>query len=148
MLCVFSPALAGEDDVVVERLRPDTSAFTDSSGFGDPGQYVLRDQAAWGDLWKRVHARSHPVPPLPEIDFGREIVVVVALGHRPSSGYAIRVGHAYKEGPKTVVVVQTESPAAGCIVLAAMTSPVDIARLPAPDGPVEFRIESTIRDCN
>jgi hypothetical protein len=76
------------------------------------------------------------------------MVVVAALGRRPSGGYAIRIDRAYEEGEKTVIVVQTESPAAGCVVLAAMTSPVDIARLPAPDGPVVFRVESTIRDCN
>ena len=148
MLCAFSPAFAGEDDMVVERLRPDTSAFTNSSGIDEPGQYVLHDAAGWGDLWKRVHARSHPVPPLPEVDFSREMVAVAALGRRPSSGYAVWIGRAYREGSTTVIVVHTESPASGCVVLAAMTNPVDIARLPASDGPVEFRVESTIRDCN
>jgi len=143
-----SPAVAGGDSIAVERLRPDAPAFTLNSGLDERGQFVARDAVEWASIWQRVHARSRPSPPPPEVDFGREIVVVAAVGRQRSGGYAIRIDRAYLEGAKTIIVVREESPASGCVVVAAMTSPVDIARLPALDGPVEFRVESIVRDCN
>jgi hypothetical protein len=40
-----------------------------------------------------------------------------------------------------------EAPANGCIVGGAMTSPVDIVRLPLLADLVEFRFESDVREC-
>jgi hypothetical protein len=148
MLCAFQPAWAGEADLAVERLRPDAAAFTSSSGIDEPGTFVMRDAVEWASIWRRIHARRHPVPPLPEVDFEREMVVVAALGPKRTGGHTIRIERAWHDGTKVVVLVQEESPGAGCIVPQAFVSPVDIARLPASAGPVEFKVESTVRDCD
>jgi hypothetical protein len=140
-------AVSSGEPVPVERLRPDRPAFTYNGGLDEPGQFVLRDGDEWASIWQRIHARSHPVPPLPEIDCGKEMVVVAALGQKRTGGYSIRIKFAWQEGAATIVLVQEESPGVGCIVPQAFVSPVDIARLPASAGPVEFKVESTVRDC-
>jgi hypothetical protein len=142
------PASACGNLVPVERLRPDAPAYVQSSGIDEPRQSVLRDADGWAAIWQRIYGRSRPVPSVPFVDFEREMVVVVALGRQQSGGYAMRVDRAILEGATTVIVVHTESPGEGCIVTNALTSPVDIAKLPLLPDPVEFRFEASSRNCN
>ncbi len=121
--------------------------FSQQSGIDEPENIVLRDEEGWAKAWQRIQSRSRPVPPAPPVDFEREMIVVAALGRQRSGGYTIRIDRAYREGPATVVIVYAESPGEGCIVTNALTSPVDIARLPLSAEPVEIRVETTSRDC-
>jgi protease stability complex PrcB-like protein len=141
-------ANACADPVPVERLRPDAPAFSVLSGIDEPGQFVLRNADNWAAIWQRIHGRSSPKPPVPTFDFDREMVIVATLGRQLSGGYAIRVERAYREGPTTVIVVHKESPGERCIVTNALTSPADVAKLPLSPDPVEFRFESSRRECN
>src|SRR5712671_3246759 len=80
--------------VPITQLGPKRSgprwSFTDVSGITDPLRMVIRDRDAWREMWKRVHHGQFPeLPSLPEIDFSREMIVVAALGGRPTSGYGI-----------------------------------------------------------
>jgi|CXWL01.1.fsa_nt_gi hypothetical protein len=145
--CMVPSAPAMGRDLPLERLRPDPAAYTLSSTFEEAGQFIARDESTWRDLWQRVHGRSRPVPPLPTVDFGQEMIAVAAMGRRPSGGYAIRLELAYREGPTTVIVVRQEQPGRGCIVPSALTYPVDIARLPISPDPVTFKVEVITRDC-
>jgi hypothetical protein len=87
------------------------------------------------------------LPPLPEIDFSREIVIVVALGVRPSGGYGIIVDGAYERDKQLKIVVRSISPGKGCIVTAALTQPVDIVRLPKTVRSVVFREAEVMHEC-
>ena len=142
-------ASAGDchDNISVTRLRPDTAAYTVTSGLDEAGQFVLRNAGDWAAIWQRIHSRMRPVPPLPEVDFEREMMIVVASGRRRSGGYTIRIDQVWREGDTTIIVVHEEGPAEGFIVPTSMTSPVDVARLPLALDPIEFRIESGTRDC-
>lgn len=143
----FAPAGACHDVMSIARLRPDAPNFTNSSGIDAAGQFVGRNAADWTALWQRVHSRRRPTPPLPEVDFEREMMVVVAAGQHRTGGHSIRIDRAWREGAKTIIVVHEEAPGPGCIVASAITSAVDIARLPVAPEPIEFRVESEIRDC-
>ena len=136
------------DLVPVERLRPDAPAFSLLSGIDEPGQFILRNADDWAAVWQRIHGRSSPKPPVPTFDFDRAMVVVVALGRQRSGGYAIRVERAYREEATTVIVVHEESPGERCVVTNALTSPVDVAKLPVSPDPVEIRFEASRRECN
>ena len=89
-----------------------------------------------------------PEPALPDVDFAREMVVVAALGERRSGGYAIVLDSATGRGGTLVVHLRTRSPDARCAVTGALTQPVDAARLPRHDGPVEFRERAEVVRCD
>jgi PrcB C-terminal len=145
--CLMPSAPAIGQDIPLQRLRPDSVAFTLSGTFEEAGQFIARDESTWRDLWQRVHGRSRPVPPLPAVDFGQEMLVIAAMGRRTSGGYAIRLERAYRKGPAIFIVVRQERPGRGCVVPSALTYPVDIARLPASPDPVTFKIEVITQDC-
>jgi hypothetical protein len=134
--------------VPITRLRVEPVSFTTTSGLRSPQRTVIRDAAAWRAAWAELSARVAPEPPLPAVDFASELVVLVALGERPTSGYQILVDSARTTADGGVVVhVRTISPAARCGVFQVLTQPVDLARLPSVSGPITFRDQAVVVDC-
>ena len=148
LFCVLARADACDVMVPVTRLRPEADSYTQSSGLDEPAEILVRDENRWSAVWQQIHGHTRPSPPLPDIDFGKEMVIAVAMGRQRSGGYEIRIDRAWQERGVTVIVVRRYEPAAGCILPAAITSPADIARLPSAPDPVEFRLESVTRDCD
>ena len=102
---------------------------------------VIKNREEFSDYWKRLTARASPgdlVPSFPEIDFSKEMVIVVAMGLRPSSGYGIIIdGTCEVDGQVEVFVMNID---ATCVPAPAVGSaPADVVRLPRTDLPVVFR---------
>ena len=129
-----------------KRSEPRRS-FVEISGIEEPLRVVIRDQDAWRDIWKRITSPNRELPSLPEIDFSSEMIVVVALGTKPSSGYGIIVDRAFERDDKLEIVVRSLSQK-HCGVWPMMTSPADIVRLPKTMRPVVFRETEIVRICN
>ncbi|MEA2706153.1 MAG: hypothetical protein QOH22_941 [Gemmatimonadaceae bacterium] len=135
-------------NVPMVRLRAEPYAFTSNSGFDKPERIVVRDAAVWRALWSQIYLRSAPVPAPPDIDFSREMVVVVALGSRSTGGYGILLEEASEDGPSgTAIAVRSTSPGSSCAVTLAFTQPVDVARLPLRQGDVRFVERAQVFDC-
>lgn len=135
-------------DVSLLRLRAEPYAYTNYSGLAEPDRILVRDAATWEALWRQIHAGRTPLPPVPSVDFAREMVVVAALGTRSSGGYNILLERASLDGAGGIVVtVRSTSPGNNCVVTAVLTAPVDIASMPAHAGPVHFVQHSEVRNC-
>lgn len=135
------------DPVPLTRLRPEPYSFSFYSGLTDSARVVVRDAREWEAVWREVWRNQTPVPPLPEIDFAREMVVVAALGSRSSGGYGIIVERAARTREGVEVSVLKQSPGPRCGAPAAITTPVDIARLGRVDGAVRFIERPEVREC-
>jgi protease stability complex PrcB-like protein len=131
----------------VERLRPQSVAFETNSGLGDSLHLIVRDTTSWRQIWQRIHQPFIPQPALPAIDFGRDMVVVAAMGTRPSGGYDVIIERAGEDSAGVEVFVRQSSPAAGCPLSAALTQPVDVAKIPARPSPVHFRERRIVVPC-
>ncbi|HEU4615317.1 MAG TPA: protease complex subunit PrcB family protein [Kofleriaceae bacterium] len=131
----------------ITRLRPGPTAYTTYSGLDDAVRTVVRDSAQWNALWQTIARPFYPAPPMPQVDFDRDMVVVAALGARPSSGYDIVIEGAQQDTSSIEIALRTSSPAPGCPVTAAITQPVDLATIPTSPRPVRFRERSFIVPC-
>jgi hypothetical protein len=141
------PEIPGEP-VPVVRLRAEPYSFAFNSGLDQPGRIVVRDQSSWQTLWAQIYSRHSPVPPVPAIDFSQEMLVVVALGSRSSGGYSILVDGANEaRNDGLFVTVRSTSPGRSCGTTAALTQPVDIARVPRREGDVSFIERSEVHEC-
>jgi hypothetical protein len=137
---------AAAEPLPVTRLKTEPYTFTYSSGFERSARLVIRDSAAWRMAWDTVHIRSSPMP-LPAVDFSKEMIVVAALGLRNAGGYSIYVDSASESASGIEVVIRSVSPGKTCGVTAALTQPVDIARLPRREGAVRFAERSEVSEC-
>jgi hypothetical protein len=135
------------DPSPVARLSSGHVSFSVFSGFTDSTRFVVRDSDAWRGTWQTIHRPFLPPPPVPPIDFSREMVVVAALGARPSEGYEVVFENVREDTTGIEVAVRVSEPARGCPVAAVMTQPVDLARIPASARPVRFRQRNVVVPC-
>ncbi|MBA3766557.1 MAG: protease complex subunit PrcB family protein [Acidobacteria bacterium] len=141
----------------ITQLGPKRSgprfSLTLGSGIWDRRRMVIRDRETWSDAWKRIHSPGpthdpYPtMPPLPAIDFSREMLVVVTMGERPTGGYAIIVDGVYERAKQIEIVVRNISPGRGCGTTQSLTQPVDIVQLPKREGSIVFRDLEVVNEC-
>ena len=162
----YSIALAEQEGNNSGRLVPVTPlvvrsgprwSFASGGGICDELRQVIRDRETWDIVWKRIYSPdpiycpysarvpNASLPPLPEIDFSGEMLVVAAMGQRPSSGYGIIVNSARERDNRLEIEVHSVSVCGAAFGI--MTAPVDIARLPKTDLPVTFREVEVKRGC-
>jgi hypothetical protein len=142
-----------------KRSGPRTS-YAVVSGVSDRRRMVIRDRETWADVWKQIN--SGPVsftpgpggetvpnlpPPAPQIDFSHNLLLVVTMGSKPTSGYALVVDGAYEHANQLEVVVRNVSPGRGCGTLQYVTQPVDIVEVEKREGSVVFRDVDVVTDC-
>ncbi len=121
--------------------------FAYYSGIDDSLRVVVRDSAEWQRLWVALHRPMRPVPALPQVDFGREMVLVVALGQRNSGGWGIVVDSARTSGRDVEAFVRRFAPGRHCGTTSAVTAPVDLVRLPRRAERVRFAERLVVEDC-
>jgi hypothetical protein len=129
------------------RFRAEPTSFLIGSGYDQPRTLVIHDRDTWVRTWADIYRRADPPPPIPEIDFANEMVVVAALGPRPSSGFDVIFTGAAEAGDVVTVDVESRTPAPSCVTLPVVTSPVDIARIPRRNGAVTFRTTGIVVNC-
>lgn len=113
------------------------------TGIGEARRMVIRDADGFAQLWSELGAGDRP-----DVDFTRNVVVVVAAGQRPTGGYGIAIDQVTQaDGQLTIQVVET-TPGPNCVTAGAATQPVDVVVIPevAPRG-WSFLERKDIRPC-
>jgi protease stability complex PrcB-like protein len=106
---------------------------------------VVRDEQTWKLTWPRLSGeRSIP----PAIDFAHSMVLVAALGERPTSGYFVTIDdvRVVSEGALAAVVKESV-PGPGCGVLQVTTTPALAVVVPRISGDVTFSDAANTRTC-
>jgi hypothetical protein len=137
-----SSPTAPDTTIPVVSVRTDTY-----TGFTDSARLVIRDQTALLQAWARLLPFADPPPPLPVIDFNQDMLVLVAMGSQPSSGYAISIESAMERGDAATIAVLSISPGQGCASLTVITNPVALIRM-ARHASVSFVERRQMRDCS
>src|SRR5215510_10082123 len=119
------------------------------SGLASSARETIRDPARWASIWFDLVSREYPMRPVPRIDFGREMVLLAALGERPSGGFSISIEHVAVSdtGPGLTVQTRSTAPGQNCIRTLTMTQPVDAVLVPRLDYSVQFIEENVVVDC-
>src|SRR5213078_4432177 len=134
------------------KLSGARSSYAVISGFRDRRRMMIRDRETWGDVWKQIY--SGPIsfswtgpgsekvpnlpPPLPQIDFSHNMLLVVTMGSEPNGG-EILVDGVYEHANQLEVVVRTVSPGRSCFTTQVETQSVDIVEVEKREGSVVFR---------
>ena len=107
---------------------------------------VIRDRDKFQELWDYITRSISDKPPLPEVDFSREMLIVAAMGPQRSR-YEIIVDSACEVDNQLEVVVRSNKINLCGLDVGVLPQTVDIVRLPRTDLPVVFKeIEVTV-DC-
>ncbi len=118
------------------------------SGIDTQVREVLRTEAEWRTFWTELNGVIVPRPERRQVDFTRDVVVVVAMGRRPTTGYAINVDEIRVTGSVLTVALTEVSPGPTCPVQSTMTRPVDVVRTPLADVPqAQFTVSQQTTTC-
>jgi hypothetical protein len=117
---------------------PPINSFRSETGF----RLVIKTQDEFKDFWKRFTGEMRPPVqvPLPEVDFSKHMIVVAAMGVRPTSGpYQIFIDGACEVDEQVEVFVSSvDHP--NCIGgFTTLSYPADAVLIPQTDLPVVFR---------
>ena len=108
------------------------------SGARQQALSVVKTAAEWEDLWSRISAPVAPPRDAPAVDFSHRMVVIAALGQRPTGGFGVRIGAVYEDRDRLYVVYTETSPGAGCLTSQAFTAPVSAVSVPLSEKPASF----------
>jgi hypothetical protein len=108
--------------------------YDDGPAFRDSVRMVVRDSAAWQTVWTQATSTQASPPPLPAVNFARDMIVLVGAG-RMTPGDQIHVDSVGVRGDAYVVVVRTT---VQCRPFPAAVYPVEIVRVPQSDKPTAF----------
>ncbi len=115
-------------------------------GISQRARLVIRDREKFNELWNQITQAVSDKPPLPKVDFSREMLIVAAMGPQ-SSHYEIIVDSACEVDNQLEVVVHSNKYLPCGLQVGVLPQTVDIVRLPRTDLPVVFKeIEVTV-DC-
>jgi hypothetical protein len=126
-------------------------AFTTLLQTGVPGQsggeirVVVRDRAAWVQLWAQLRQESSLPEAPPEVDFGKDMVIVAAMATQPCVSKVTVRAITRAPGGLRVDLLE-EPPAANCRCIVSQR-PIHAVRLPRSDASVEFTATTTPRAC-
>ncbi|WP_165497815.1 protease complex subunit PrcB family protein [Pseudoduganella albidiflava] len=130
-----------EGEVAFVDTTPEHMAFTsldleDNSAVATPETVVVRDAAAWNELWARHKSRSVPVLPVPQVDFNRYMVIGVFIGSRPNGCFKTTVTDVYRSGRKIHVTRVDHQPDPRAVCTQALTTPSHLIMVERSDLPV------------
>ncbi|MBY0552592.1 MAG: protease complex subunit PrcB family protein [Candidatus Obscuribacterales bacterium] len=108
------------------------------SGVRGKLQQVVRTDAEWKKLWEKHKSTVLSQPPLPKVDFSKEMVIALYRGSQTSGGYTVSIVSVEDDGTNIVVTYKETDPSPGGVQLSAITQPFVLARVPVSNKPVKF----------
>jgi hypothetical protein len=139
----------GPEDITFGPEIPAANVLieTTHSGFEVPFRSVVRSAAEWDQI-RSAFADAHPgAPPLPTVDFARDMVVAAAMGIQDGGGFRIEIASALFRPASIDVTVRDVIPAVGCEHPTIPTTPFTAVRIPRSERTVRFIDAARIADC-
>lgn len=119
---------------------------TQSSGFGEAAELVIRDGDALANAWTTL-SQGMAGFDTPTIDFSRTTVLLVAVGPRPTGGHSVRFESVTRAPSGTVARYVVTSPGPSCMTTQMVTSPVEAVSVARVDGDIRFEGRRVVNDC-
>ncbi len=108
---------------------------------------VVETQAQWEAVWEELNANVLPQSPAPAVDLSDHVLLVLAMGGRPTGGYSISAESVSRKDTDLWVTVVERSPGPGCIVTQATTAPLTAVLVPRMGGQIFLVERQEQTDC-
>jgi hypothetical protein len=122
---------------------PQRLYYDNGGGIQDSLRVVIREEGTFRMRWDQATSRQAVPPPLPEVDFGRDMVVLVSAGRMTTEDQvrvdSATVGQAMDaEGGMQPVLTLYVRTIRGCGRFNVDAFPVELLRLRRFDGEIRF----------
>jgi hypothetical protein len=117
------------------------------SGYDVPVRAVIRTEAQWADTWERLYRHALQPPARPAVNFADEMIVLAAMGQRPSTGYTVQITGTSLHQNTLYVRITERMPGQTCGVGLAVTAPVHVVKLPRHEASPVFIVQRETFSC-
>ena len=101
-----------------------------ASGMRNAGAQVVARQEPWAQLWEQIVLGRAPKPPLPAIDFEKNILIVATLGETGDSCTQVRIDQvSRRSGILDVTISEIRRPPS-CSCPPVVVNPVHVVAVP------------------
>ncbi|MDF1673226.1 MAG: protease complex subunit PrcB family protein [Vicingaceae bacterium] len=118
-----------------------------NGGFKTKTNLVISTQEEFLKIWNQAFANYMNKETAPEVDFEKNIILLVALGEKTSGGYTIKVDNVIETKDNTVVNVLYTSPGKGCMTTESITYPFQIIQIEKPNKAILFSKKNIVFGC-
>ena len=117
--------------------RPPINSFRSENAV----RLVIKNRDEFSDLWGQFIAsvQDQPAPSLPAVDFSKEMVIVAAMGAKPSCCYWTFIDGVCEANGQVEVFVSSVDDVSCFGQFPVETFPADAVRIPRTDLPIVFR---------
>ena len=116
--------------------------YDNGGGIQDSTRVVVRDAAAFAKVWQRATSQQTEPPPVPTVDFDRQMVLVTGSGRMTPEDQitvdSVGVRKETAEGKTRDVLMAYVRTTEGCHRFRAAAYPLEIVQVRRFDGPVRF----------
>ena len=120
----------------------------DNGGFKTKTNLVISTQKEFLKIWGQAFVNYMNKETAPEVDFEKNIILLVALGEKTSGGHTIKVNSVTESKDNTVVKVLEISPGKGCMTAEVITYPYQIVQIEKPNKNIQFSAIEKVIDCD
>jgi hypothetical protein len=145
--CTGDPTGPGMPRQAVAVATQTVLAATAWSGYTAAERRVIATDADWAAAWAQIFAGHTPTPARPHVDFSRDVVILAAMGTRPSTGFAVTIDEVRVHAGSFYVRVTERSPGRNCGVGHAITSPIHAVRAPREATSAQFVVTRVETRC-
>jgi hypothetical protein len=147
-ICLATVLFAGCDgDIIVDPDDDGPVAFqTLYQGDSDitrSGSEVIRGEFEWDEVWDEIGLGGAP----PDVNFNREMVILVAAGTQPNGCYDIDIVSIEADDGTLEVDAELIEPGTGCTCPQATVRPVHAVVLRRLFNPVDVDVRRVVENC-
>jgi hypothetical protein len=130
----------------------DTVADERTSGLRFVRRELIDDASQWATVWAEIMSTRSPAPPLPSVDFTRDVVILAAMGEQPDACWDTAIRNVTLTGNRFGVTIEEFRPHQSCVCPPIVAQPVHAVRVRRPERipTASFTVERTIgtQPCN
>ena len=115
--------------------------------FKEETTQVISNNTEFEQVWKQAYANFMIKDEMPEVDFEKNVVLLVAMGEKTSGGHTIKITHLTEVNNNSIANVIATSPGKGCMTTESITYPFQIVQIEKTNKPIEFKVEKKVIDC-
>lgn len=145
--CCSSTATSPSPNLSVTRLSSSAGSLAYISGYQQPATLVIRSNDELASAWAIIYSGFNAAPPVPTVDFTKQMVVGVAIGLEPTGGFNVVISGVTEVNGGVTVDATVTTPGPSCAVTTAVTEPVDLAQIPVMSGPITFEKITKTNSC-
>ena len=140
--CKSAQQEQGKKDISISKEVTKSVGFTkllsgNHANENNANQILVKDKETLADIYNQINSTQFPGEKIPEINFEKEIVLVLYMGEKPTGGHRVFIDHILAGRTELIVFYKETAPTG--MATSVLTQPFYIASITKTDLPIRYQ---------